>query len=321
MSASPLPGTITVWSALDGVGRIQLASGEVLRFGGSACSFPPAVGLAVLVHGVEPHRLGGNRATGVTLASPGDADLVLDERDPLPGITPTDAGLAEFVELTDEVGLLGVVVREPIRSRPALRRWLERGGGQVDFANARCPLVRAGQVAYRVWLCMAEVAGGRGVVSFALDTPFSVQRERALALAGARLDPEARVDMLPPTAPLVELVRRCAEGEVAVIAHQARGFLLPAPAWIARVAAAPPGRALRAWTKITIAEGRDPILTGLAALRLPDLFLRGAAAEPEALLEEAALALVERGTPPERGEMLGRCVVTGCDDEWIGLVP
>ncbi len=316
----PLPGTIMAWSANDCVGRIQLTSGEWLRFGATVCKFLPALGLAVEVHGTAPHPLGGLRATSVLLVDPGDADRVRDDCVPLPGASGTPAELAAFVELTDAVGLLGIVLREPLRSRAALRAWFARAGVEVEYSNASDVHVRrAGGPRYRVYTCMAPVADGEGVVSFAFPTPFSVATERELALAGATLG-HARVDVHPACADLASLVDACAADELDVIAHQARGYLAPVDAWRqARVATAD---GLGAWVRVMAGPGRDPVLTGMAALGLPDLFARGVApAEVEGVLREAASALVVLGRRPAVGEGLGRAIVVSADDEFVQIAP
>lgn len=317
---APQPGTIMAWSALDSVGRIQLATGAWLRFGATACKFLPALGLAVEVHGTAPHPLGGLRATSVLLVEPGDADRVRDDFVPLAGARGTPADLAAFVELTDAVGLLGVVLREPLRSRAALRAWFARAGVEIEYSNASDVHVqRAGGPRYRVYSCMAPVADGQGVVSFAFVTPFSIATERELALASAALG-HARADVQAACADLASLVEACAAGELDVIAHQARGYLVAVEAW--RQARAATADGLGAWVRVMTGPGRDPVLTGLAALRLPDLFARGVApAEAEGVLRAAASALVILGRRPAIGEALGRAVVVSADDEFVQIAP
>lgn len=67
--AKPLEGTIVAYEITDGVGRIELDSGEELRFSIRALKgLVPAVGVRVQVGATEPHPLGGLRALDVTLA-------------------------------------------------------------------------------------------------------------------------------------------------------------------------------------------------------------------------------------------------------------
>jgi hypothetical protein len=309
-------GTITDWSAFDSIGRIRLDTGEEVRFGGTACRFAPVMGLAVRVLKLEPHRLGGQRAVAVELASPGDADSALDQRDPLPGLA--GGTLEQFIELTDEVGLLGVLLKEPLRSRAAVRAWLARAGAEVDFHNARCPLVRVGQYQLRLWVCMDEAAGAKGIVSFSENTPFSVRRERELQLAATSLDPTSAPSDPRLMIALTQLVARVAAGEVAVIAHQAPGYLAPASVYAERAADYSLGVPLRAFTQTTTSRGGDLMLTGMAAVRLPDLFLREPPADlKQGALEEAAAALIALGRVPEVGVRLGWSTVKSADPEWI----
>jgi hypothetical protein len=59
---SPEAATVVTFSAVDGVGRLRLESGEELRFGASAWKEGgPSVGAAVFVTAVGPHPLGGRR--------------------------------------------------------------------------------------------------------------------------------------------------------------------------------------------------------------------------------------------------------------------
>src|SRR5262249_41975634 len=118
-------------------------------------------------------------------------------------------------------------------------------------------------------------------------------------------------------ASLEALVRGCAEGEVAVIAHQARGFLLDAPEWIARASVRPHVLPLDAWTRVTTSRGGDAMLLGMMALRLPDLFLKGAPPDASSRLLDAAAALVALGRIPTVGGRLGASVVAGADEEFV----
>src|SRR5215470_9079581 len=74
--ALPQPGTISSFSYMDGIGRIQLDDGTELKVGTAALksvvSFAgeerPLVGVRVVVHAISPHPLGGFRATEVERA-------------------------------------------------------------------------------------------------------------------------------------------------------------------------------------------------------------------------------------------------------------
>jgi hypothetical protein len=285
-------GTISSWALIDQVGRVRLTSGEEVRFGRTACTFAPSVGLEVEVQGLEPHPLGGQRAIALVLAHPEQGDSLLDAASPLPGTQGGPEELQRFSDLTDDVGFLGVVLRTPLTTRAALRAWLARAGLEVDFSDARAPLVRPKGVPYRVLLCASAVAGGEGVFSFAQHGAFSLEEER------------------------VQAVSRAARDEVEVIAHQARGFLVPPAEWTERHHQDP----LSAWVKVDATPGRDAIATGFRALLLPDLFLsKGSGPGAAELLMDAGRALVALGRPPAPGEALGRCVVRTADCQWLGL--
>jgi len=61
-------GALVAWNQLDGVGRIQLDDGEVLRVGQSAFGrHRPVEGARCEVLATAPHALGGSRATRVTI--------------------------------------------------------------------------------------------------------------------------------------------------------------------------------------------------------------------------------------------------------------
>jgi hypothetical protein len=304
--AKPDEATITQWAPLDGVGRLRLSTGEEVRFGASACPFPPSVGLVVQVLALSPHPLGGQRATAIG-ARP-DVDALFDAAGPLPGLLET----AAFVEFTDAVGLLGVVLREPLVTREALRAWLARFGARVDFTDPRCPLIELEGVKYRAWRCMGELAGGRGVMTFAAQGPFSLEKERELALAGVSLGHAPRVEAFAGLQTLARYVAQCSAAEVAVIAHQARGFLATPEAWVGRLQA----ERLEAWVWQTTSRGGDLVMSGFRALQLPDLFCK--AQVSEALLV-AGRAMVALGRRPQPGETLGALVVRSSDDAWVGL--
>ena len=126
VAMAPLDAVFVSWSNADGIGALRLSTGELLRVGMSACGFVPQVGLQVQVLEAAPHPLGGRKATRVGLPAGTDADALLDAAHPLPGLQGGAAALNRFIEETDGVGLLGVVLRAPLSGRVALRRWLGR---------------------------------------------------------------------------------------------------------------------------------------------------------------------------------------------------
>jgi hypothetical protein len=315
-----IPATITSWSNADGTGRLRTASGEELRVGASACrGFPPSVGLAVVVLETAPHPLGGLKATAVALPEGADPDALLDAARPLPGLRGDAAALAAFVEETDGIGLLGIIVRAPIADRVGLRKWLARGAVSVEYGAPRRPAATIGGVPFRVEAVNGAVPGGAGVVSFCLPGPFSVTAERTQAIARLGLD-GTPVDAVGTFAPLVAAVRALATDEAAVIVHQAPGLLVPASQWIARVDADP----LSAWTQVVAGRGAV-VLNGLRGLLLPDLFVNGDDVERLApSLRRAATELVDAarsGRLPGVGDALGGHQVLAAHDDWIRLAP
>ena len=306
---TPIEATVTQWAAGDGVGRLKLSTGEDVRFGASACPFPPTVGLVVQVLALGPHPLGGRRATAIELPAGANVDALFDAAGAAPGLLANDS----FIELTDDVGLLGVVLKEPLTTREQLRRWLERFDATVDFSDPRATVVTLEGTPYRVWRCMGELAGGRGVMTFARHEPFSLEKLREQALASVSLGHRARVEALTHHEALARYVSRCAPGEVAVIAHQARGFLAEPAAWVARRQQEP----LDGWVWQTRSRGGDLVMSGFRALELPDVFWSGGDS-PERL-HAAACALVELGRRPNPGESLGPLTVNTSDDAWVGF--
>jgi hypothetical protein len=142
--------------------------------------------------------------------------------------------------------------------------------------------------------------------------PFSLQKERELSLAGVALGHAPGVGALAAHQRLARYVERCAPTEVAVIAHQARGFLAEPAAWVARQRHDP----MDAWVWQTTSRGGDLVMSGFRALELPDLFWSGPSPEP---LHAAARALVTLGRRPEPGQALGPLVVRSSDNEWVAL--
>jgi hypothetical protein len=69
LPATPVAARIDAFDVSDGLGTLRLETGETVRFGRSACSFEPEVGLEVIVETVEVGRLGNVRATRVVLAN------------------------------------------------------------------------------------------------------------------------------------------------------------------------------------------------------------------------------------------------------------
>lgn len=300
-------GTIRAWSNADSIGRIELDTGEWVRFGGTGCQFVPAVGLRVKVHGIEPHPLGGQRARSVTLVDDADMDRVLDEQRPLLGTSKTEAADAAFAEDVNALGLLGILLREPLSSRAHMRAWFGRAGIAVRFDDPRSPIVSASGTDYRVFLCTRDLPSGKGFVSFGPTTPFAIHRERELALYSAETG-GPKVDRSSALAPLVELVARCSADEVAVTAHQSiNHFVSPPHVW-------QQSESLDQWAATVRHQDGNILFSGMKALHLPDLW-GSAAIEPYAF--DAAAALVALGRRPEVGEALGPCVVADSGIEWV----
>ncbi|GAB5549994.1 MAG: hypothetical protein SangKO_097540 [Sandaracinaceae bacterium] len=63
---TPLRAEVTRWEPADRVGALRLESGEVVRFGATACQgFTPRLGMTVFINGLGPHPLGGRKASFV----------------------------------------------------------------------------------------------------------------------------------------------------------------------------------------------------------------------------------------------------------------
>lgn len=60
----PVSAEVMSFDPIDGVGKLQLASGEVVRFGRTACvDLTPTVGMQVFATALAPHPMGGRKAT------------------------------------------------------------------------------------------------------------------------------------------------------------------------------------------------------------------------------------------------------------------
>lgn len=308
-------GTITIFSPTDGVGRIRLADGEEVRFGHSACGgFVPAVGLAVRVDGLDAHPLGGRRARSVGLADPTSADDVNDRARALPGLDGSPASLAQFVETTDRVGLLGVLLAAPLAGRAAVRALLAGAGASVDFDAPRGPLVKAEGLTLRAHVVNGELPlGARAVISFSLPTAFSLETERRQHLFTA--SPMRAVEAF---APLVRLVYALTRGEKGVIAHQSPGFVAASDGWRARVEAHP----MWGFARTVRTPQGDTIVSGMRGLLLPDVFVRGLSNEEGTqIASSAALGLTTLGRIPAIGDRLGGAIVASADEQWVRVEP
>jgi hypothetical protein len=301
-----LEATVVHWVARDGVGRLRLATGEEVRFGASACPFPPSVGLQVHVLELAPHPMGGQRALRIAALPGQSVDALFEAAGPVPGAREVN----EFAQLTDEVGLLGIVVKRVPGDRASLRAWLERFGATVDFSHPTTPLLTIERTPWRVWRCTADVAGGKGVISLAPHLPFSAETARTQALAATKLGATARIDAFTQLQPLLRWVAQACEPEVGVIVHQAGGVLASSNEWRERAARDP----LTAWAHQTTVRSGEAVIVGLRALSLPDVFGNGV--KPEALWS-AARALVALGRLPQPGDALGELKVESAEDAWV----
>lgn len=277
-----------------------------MRFGASACPFPPSVGLRVHLLELGAHPLGGQRALRIAALPGQSVDALYEAAGPVPGAREVN----EFAQITDEVALLGIVVKNAPGDRASLRAWLERFGATVDFSHPTTPLLTIERTPWRVWRCTADVAGGKGVISLAPHIPFSAETARTQALAATSLDFTKRIDALAALQPLLSWVSKACEAEVGVIAHQACGFLSPAIEWRRRAETDP----LTAWVHQTTVRSGEGVIVGLRALQLPDLFGNGV--QPEALWS-AARALVALGRLPKAGDTLGELKVESAVDAWV----
>lgn len=78
----PARARIVTFEAVDGVGRLELKSGEMLRFGATACvGFIPTVGLECWLIETKPDPLGGARAKTLNLTGRKIADRLTQAED------------------------------------------------------------------------------------------------------------------------------------------------------------------------------------------------------------------------------------------------
>jgi hypothetical protein len=125
-------GKIETYNVADNVGVVRLGSGELLRFGRSACqSFEPAVGVQVLVQAAVPHPLGGERVQAMV-------------RD------PRDSSYEQHVAARNAAAVPAppLPAQPPLPTRPIDPELLNRLGN-IGAANA---LVRGGQDPERLYL-------------------------------------------------------------------------------------------------------------------------------------------------------------------------
>jgi hypothetical protein len=153
-------GKIETYNVADNVGAVRLGSGELLRFGRSACQgFEPAVGVQVLVQSAAPHPLGGERAQVMV-------------RD------PSDSNYEQHVAARNAAAVPAppLPAQPPLPTRPIDPDLLKRLGN-IAAANT---LVRGGQDPER--LVLATNVNGEGKID--ADRPtmrfkFDVQRAGA----------------------------------------------------------------------------------------------------------------------------------------------
>lgn len=131
--ATPSTAKIAAFAPADGVGNLALEDGTAMRFGRSACrGFEPVVDAKVVVNNVQPHPLGGLRATEIILdPESSDYDDLLAKRDADLGVTREPLSEVEQVAATCEtIGWIAVFVNDPPPKQgpQAFQQWAERMG-------------------------------------------------------------------------------------------------------------------------------------------------------------------------------------------------
>ncbi|NOU32189.1 MAG: hypothetical protein HOO96_30155 [Polyangiaceae bacterium] len=160
----PCGATVASYEVGDGVGLLQLDSGESIRFGRSSCrGFEPVVETRVVVTEVAPHPRGGLRAKSVSL-DPNDTgyDLRLAERDAKLGQKKAGTLSAEAAASTCRgLGWITVLLNEHVPEGPqALQRWLQ----QFDLAAAGITATTEAGLSFKV--------GTQTVTTYVGNQPF-----------------------------------------------------------------------------------------------------------------------------------------------------
>lgn len=124
-------GVIAKFDVINETGELRADSGEMLRFGRSACvGFEPLVETRVQIQKSEPHPLGGFRATRLTL-DPTDHgyDARIAERDvAFRSEDPSAESVAVALNLSSIVLLLGEA--PPLSGSQAIRVFFRSSGSR-----------------------------------------------------------------------------------------------------------------------------------------------------------------------------------------------
>jgi hypothetical protein len=181
----PARGVVTDWDVTDGVGRVELVDGTRLRFGRACCiQFEPVAGVEVMVEAVEPHPLGGWRASRIVATSVDQVDELLEARDAGRGVRGSlHLEPEEALALAEEMGLLSIEISEPVGSRVRLRSVFARSGAPGELEFSPSPVVRIGRHTFPLTVSDAP---GRSLVMLC-QGPLSFRREAA---ASARMPGE-----------------------------------------------------------------------------------------------------------------------------------
>jgi hypothetical protein len=121
-------GRIVHFDLTDAVGRVRLESGEELRFGASACDFPPATGIEVEVLASTAHPR-GPKATRLRALSQPNVDAAVALRDGVHAWQPWGTQhVAKILEQMAEVGLVTLVFDRRLDDHAALRSLFDEVG-------------------------------------------------------------------------------------------------------------------------------------------------------------------------------------------------
>lgn len=132
--ALPARATIATYVVVDAVGMLQLATGEQIRFGRSACKgFEPVVGAAVIVEEAISDARGWKAKTITLDRASAEYDGLLAARDSEQGFPSNIMEVAQAVATARQLATITVLMRSPIPTGMlALQQWSEDLGFPSD---------------------------------------------------------------------------------------------------------------------------------------------------------------------------------------------
>ncbi|MDQ3339362.1 MAG: hypothetical protein M4D80_29710 [Myxococcota bacterium] len=286
----PVRGTIASFTLIDAVGTIELAGGERLRFGRSACKgFEPVVGARVMVLQIGTDAR-GRKAREVTL-DPGDTsyDDLLAMRDAAHGLPTRDAPVEQMAAIARQLGVITVLMRDPIPlGTYPVRAWGEAlgfprdgfavnaerdlhfamGGHSVLTYPGREPFPGDGLDMRNV---TADFNLGRSFIGLGIGVPGTARLERAV-IRGDR-------DVWAPDGLLRQLSRlvcALAPHAIGVVLHRAGDLVVPIDDFVRMLGDLedPTCVPFAAWLDVAITKREDQAMYatfGMNVFGLPDV--------------------------------------------------